>query len=324
MKNDDDVAAHNGQGQHAETPSEIPKHGWINIIKRVYASMNQKNLSVIAAGVAFYGMLSIFPALVVLVALYGFLADPATVQHEINAIHGIVPGEAQNIISKYLESLVHSSNSKLGFSLILGLLIALWSARNAAVSLIEALNITYEESEKRNFLRFQAVAMGMTIAAILFAVLALVLIAAVPAALAFLPFSAELKIVASLMRWPLLIAIVVVSLSAIYRFAPSRREAKWRWVTWGSVFATALWVAGSIAFSFYVSKFGSYDKTFGSLGAVVVLLTWFYLSAYVVLLGGSLNAEMERQTARDTTHGPEKPMGRRGAMMADTVAQPQA
>ena len=309
-----------GQGQSAETPSEIPKRGWWSILERVYSSLKTKNLSILAAGVAFFAMLSVFPALAALVAIYGLLADPATVQRQINEIHGLIPGEAQNVIATYLKSLVGSNSSKLGLSLIGSIAIAFWSARAGTVSLMQALNVTYEEEEKRGLIRFQAVAMGMTVAAVLFAIVALTLVAAVPAVIQFLPFSRKLKIVGVVAPWPILVALVAVGLAATYRFAPSRREAKWRWVSWGGVLATLLWLVASVGFSLYVAKFGSYDKTFGSLGAIVVLLTWLYLSAYSILLGACLNAEMEHQTARDTTSGAEKPMGQRGAKMADTVA----
>jgi membrane protein len=309
------------RGHRATKPSDIPKAGWWSILKRVYKSTNEKNLSVLAAGVAFYGLLSLFPALVVLVAVYGIFADPQTVQHEINAIRGIIPAEAQSVITTYLKSLVSSSSSKLGFSLVLGLVIALWSARSGTVTLMEALNITYEEEEKRGFIKFQVVAFGMTLAAIVFAIVALVLVAAIPALVEFLPLGNFVKIIGVILPWPILIGIMVFALAATYRFAPSRQDAKWRWVTWGSIVATALWILASILFSVYVANFGSYDKAFGSLGAVVVLLTWFYISAYVVLIGACLNAEMERQTARDTTTGAEQPMGNRGARMADTVAR---
>jgi membrane protein len=310
----------NGGGQSAPTPSQIPKAGWWSICKRVYASLNSKNLSILAAGVAFFAMLSIFPALAALVALYGLIADPGTVQQQIHAIHGIIPGEAQQVIETYLKSIVASNSSKLGIGLIVSVLIALWSSRAGTVSLIQALNITYEEPEKRGFVRYQAVAIGITITAIVSAIIALTLVAAVPAVMRFLPFSDYAKTAGYAVTWIVLFVLVSIGLAAAYRFMPSREEPKWRWVSWGGIIATLIWVAASAAFSLYVAKFGSYDKTFGSLGAVVVLLTWLYLSAYVVLLGACFNAEMERQTARDTTTGAEKPMGQRGAKMADTVA----
>jgi membrane protein len=310
----------NGEGHSAPTPSQIPKAGWWGICKRVYASLNSKHISILAAGIAFYAMLSIFPALAALVALYGLIADPATVQQHIHAIHGIIPGEAQQVIETYLKSIVTSNSSKLGIGLIVSVLIATWSARAGTVSLIQALNVTYEEPEKRGFIRFQAVALGITVAAIVSAIIALTLVAAVPAVMRFLPLSDYAKTAGYAGTWIILMVLVSMGLAATYRFMPSRQEPRWRWVSWGGGIATLIWVATSAAFSVYVAKFGNYDKNFGSLGAVVVLLTWFYLSAFVVLLGACFNAEMERQTACDTTTGAERPMGERGAKMADTVA----
>ena len=310
----------NGRGHSAVTPREIPKAGWWNILNRVYASLTNKNISILAAGVAFYAMLSIFPALAAVIAIYGLLADPATVQHEINAVHGIVPGEAQKLIETYLKSLVSTSSSKLGVGLVVSVAIALWSARSGIVTLIEALNMAYEEREKRGVVRFQALAIAMTIAAIVFAFIALTLIAVLPPAMRFLPIGENLKVIGFIIPWLVLVVLVSIGLAAAYRYLPSRENAKWRWVSWGGVAATIIWILASVGFSLYVAKFGNYDKSFGSLGAVIVLLTWLYLSAYVVLAGACLNAEMEHQTARDTTTGPEEPMGKRGAKMADTVA----
>jgi membrane protein len=313
-------------GHRAATPERIPGAGWWQILKRVYHSNNNKNLSLLAAGIAFYGMLAIFPALAALVAIYGLLADPAAIQHEIAAIRGIIPPGAQKLIVGYLTSLATTNSSKLSIGLVVSVVVALYYARSATVSLIEALNVTYEEEEKRGTIRFESVELLITAGAVVFIVVALLLIAALPAALAFLPLSGSAKIIGSIVPWPILIAMMAAGLAAIYRFAPSRREARWRWVSWGAVVASALWIAGSVGFSFYVSRFGNYGKTFGALGAVVVLLTWLYLTAYAILLGACLDAEMERQTAKDTTSPPEKPMGRRGAKMADTVAhdeQPQ-
>jgi membrane protein len=310
----------NAKGHLAETPRDIPASGWWSILKRVYASLSSKNISVLAAGVAFYAMLAIFPALAAIVAIYGLVSDPATVQREINAVHGIIPAEAQKLIATYLKSIATSSSSKLSISLIVSLLVALYSAWSGTVALVASLNITYEETEKRGLLRYQIVTVGMTIAAIIAFIIALTLIAAVPAVMQFVPFPPRLKFIGYAITWLILIILTAIGLASLYRFAPSRREAKWRWVSAGGIVATLLWLAVSAGFSLYVARFGDYDKTFGSLGAAVVLLTWLYISAYVVLLGGCLNAEMERQTARDTTRPPDKPMGRRGAKMADTVA----
>jgi membrane protein len=315
-----DPAVNNHAGQRADSPGEIPLRGWRSILQRVYASLADKNVSILAAGVAFYGMLSIFPALGALLSVYGLMADAGTVRRQISEVHGIIPAEAQKLIGEYLQSITASSSAKLGLGVIAGVLIALWSARAGAVTLIQALNIVNEEKEKRGIIGFEAMAVAMTVVGILFGAMTLTLIAAVPGVLQFLALPKSLEFIGYVAPWPLLIALMSLGLAALYRFAPSRREPKWRWVSWGGVAATLLWIVASAGFSVYVGKFAHYDKTFGSLGAVVVLLTWFYLSAYVVLLGACLNAEMERQTARDTTHSPERPLGQRGAKMADTVA----
>jgi membrane protein len=307
-------------GHQADSPDQIPLRGWRGILRRVYASLAGKNVSMLAAGVAFYGLLSIFPALGAVLSVYGLIADAGTVQRQITKVHGIMPAEAQKLIADYLQSITASSSAKLGFGLIVGVLIALWSARAGTVTLIQALNIVNEEKEKRGLIRFEAMAVGMTVAGIIVGVMSLTLIAAVPGVLHFLALPRSLEFIGYAAPWPLLIVLMSLGLAALYRFAPSRREPRWRWVSWGGVAATLLWILASAGFSLYVGKFAHYDKTFGSLGAVVVLLTWFYLSAYVVLLGACLNAEMERQTARDTTHSPERPLGQRGAKMADTVA----
>jgi membrane protein len=288
--------ATDGYGHGADRPRDIPTPGWWNILKWVFADVGRKNLSIIAAGVAFYGILSIFPALAVVVAIYGFVADPAVVQHQISAIQGVLPGEARKLILDQLQAIVTAPRSKLGLGLIVGLAVALWYIQSAVVTLITALNIAYEEEEKRSLLRVQLGAIAMTIGAVIFSIVALAMVAVIPVIIDFLPFPQGWKTTISLVRWPILASLVAVGLAAVYRLGPSRTCPKWRWVSWGATLATGLWILGSMAFSIYVSKFGNYDKAFGSLGAVVILLTWFYLSAFVILLGASLNAELEHQT----------------------------
>jgi membrane protein len=296
----------NGQDCRAAAPHDISEQGWWSILKRVYADLDNKNISVLAAGIAFYAMLSIFPALAVVIAVYGMLANPATVQHLTGALHGIVPGEAHKLITDYLQALISSNHSRLGIGLVIGFLVALWSAQYGSATLMESLNVIYGEQEKRGALRFYLISFALTLAAMVFAVIAVTLIAAVPAMMQLLRLSEKAKIIGALAPWPILLVFVAVGLAAVYRFAPCRREPQWRWVSWGSVGATILWITASAAFSFYVAKFNSYEKAFGSLGAVFVLLTWLYLSAYAVLLGACLNAEMERQVAKATTINRQK------------------
>lgn len=319
MKTGAPRAADDARGRRAERPSDIPRRGWRDILLRIKDAVSGKSLSLVAAGAAFYAFLAIPSAIAALVSLYGLMADPAEVRRQVDAMRGVVPGEAVGLLSDQLKALTSHSNKTLGIGLVLSVLVALWSAKSATTSMMSALNIAFEESEKRGILRYYATAFALTFSMIVLAILALGLIAVLPAALGVLPLGDTGKAVASIMRWPVLVVLIMAALAVIYRFGPSREQPRWRWVSWGAAAAVLLWIAGSALFSVYVGEFASYDKSYGSLGAVVVLLMWLYLSAYAVLLGAELNAEIEHQTARDTTTGREQPMGRRGAKVADTL-----
>jgi membrane protein len=310
-----------GVGREAEHPTEIPGHGWKRVLARVKDRTLRDNLSIIAAGVAFYAFLAIPSALTALVALYGLAFNPADVQRQLVALHGVMPAEAVQLVTQQLKAVTSQPQTSLGIGLIVALLVAIWGARSAMSTFITALNIAYGEEERRSFFRFQAMAFGLTGLAVVFAVLSIALIGVLPAAIDFLPFGSFGKTIASVVRWPVLLVLMTIGLAAIYRYAPSRKEAKWRWVSWGATVATVLWIAGSALFSVYVGEFASYDKTYGSVGAVVVLMMWLYVSAFAVLLGAELNGEMEHETARDTTTGAPSPIGRRGAWAADNVAE---
>jgi membrane protein len=312
---------HAGHGHEAAQPSDIPSRGWKQVVMRVFARISLDNLSIIAAGVAFYAFLAIPSALTALVALYGLAFDPQDVQRQIASLNGAMPGAAVQLIGQQLQTVTSQPQSTLGVGFIVALLVAMWGARSAMSTFITALNVAYAEDEKRGFFRFQAAAFALTALAVVFAVLSIALIAVLPAAINFLPFGDFGKTVASVIRWPVLFVLVILGLAVIYRYAPSREEPKWRWVSWGAGVATVLWIAGSALFSIYVGQFASYNKTYGSLGAVVVLMMWLYVSAFAVLLGAELNAELEHQTARDTTTGRPRPMGQRGAWAADTVTK---
>jgi membrane protein len=310
-----------GRGHDADQPHDIPWPGWKQLLIRVKDQLAHDNISIIAAGVAFYAFLAIPSALTALVALYGLAFNPADVAHQLAALNGVMPSEAVQFIGQQLQTVTSKPSSTLGIGFVVALLVAIWGARSGMSTFITALNIAYREEERRGFVRFQAAALGLTALAVVFTVVSIALVAILPAAIDLLPFGSLGKTVASAVRWPVLLAAMMVGLAAIYRYAPSRREAKWRWVSWGAAGATLLWLAGSVLFSVYVGEFASYNQTYGSLGAVVVTMMWLYFSAFAVLLGAELNAEMEHQTARDTTTGPAKPMGRRGAWAADTVAE---
>ncbi len=313
--------AGNGRhGRHADEPEQLGWRGWRDVLVRVFGNIGRDNVSLMAAGVGFYALLSLAPTFTGLVALYGLMFDRHAVAEQVASLEGMVPAEARRVIAEQLTTIVDRSPQGLGIGLVISMALALWGANSGTSALMQALNVAYGEREKRSMLLYYGQALLMTFALIVFGIIALLLVAILPAIFGFLPLGDLGKEVVSAARWPLLVLFWTTGLAAIYRYAPSRSEPRWSWVSWGAVAATVLWVIGSALFSIYVGEFATYDKTYGSLGAVVVLLMWFWLSAFAILLGAELNAEMERQTVRDTTDPPRKPLGWRGAYAADTVA----
>lgn len=307
-------------GHEAGAPSEIPARGWWAVAKRVAGNVSKHRLLTEAAAITFYALLALFPALAALVSLYGLVADPATISDHLQAASGVVPGGGMQIITDQVRSLASNSGKALGFGAVLGIATSLWSANQATKALFDALNVVYDETEKRGFVLRTAVTLAFTVGGIVFVLLAMAAVVALPVLLDFVGLGWITDLLLRVLRWPVLLVALAALLACIYRFGPSREKARWQWVTWGGAFAAVTWVLGSFAFSWYVSSFGSYNKTYGSLGAAVGFLTWIWLSATIVLTGGELNAEMEHQTTRDTTTGPEQSPGRRGATKADAVA----
>jgi membrane protein len=307
-----------GRGRHADKPSDVSKPGWLDILWRTKKEISDDNLSIVAAGVAFYAFLAVVPSFAAIVAVYGLVSNPSQVAHQIELLARVVPSEVLPLLHQQLTRIT-SHTQAAGISAIVGFVLALYSSANATKALITGLNIAYGESERRSFLKLTGIAFVLTIGGIVGAVLGVALVAVLPSLLAHVPIARSTGNVLNWLRWPVLVIGFVTALAMMYRYGPSRRDAKWRWVSWGAATATLLWLLASAAFSLYVSKFGSYDKTYGSLGAVVVFLMWLYLSAFVILIGAELNSEMERQTEKDTTVGPPKPIGQRGARSADTV-----
>ena len=312
-----DDAHEPGRGRHAEEPHQLPARGWLDILSRTGKRISTDNATIVAAGVAFYAFVAVVPALAATIGIYGLISDPGAVSRQITSFAGVLPHEVLPLIEQQLKR-ISSNTGAAGFSAILGLLIAIYSSAGATKALIQGLNICYGEQEKRSFIRLNLIALVMTFGAIIGALLAISLVAVLPAVLQHLSFGLKIDNVLSYARWPVLLLGFVTGLSFLYRYGPSRRDAKWAWVTWGAA-AAVLWVAASALFSLYVAKFASYDKTYGSLGAIVVFLMWLWLSALSVLVGAELNAEMERQTLKDTTAGTPRPLGDRGADAADTV-----
>jgi membrane protein len=309
------------RGRAADAPSEIPAPGWRDVLLRVRQQISEDNISMIAAGVAFYGLLAIFPAITAFVSIWGLVADPAQVEQQFAAVEGIVPADAWALLNEQLRSVASSTSASLGWGVALGILVALWSAGAGVRALISALNIAYDEDEKRGFIKLYAVGFLLTVCLIVGAVLALIVIVAVPVALQFLPLGGLSSTLISVLTWLVMAAIVVFGLGVLYGYGPSRSPAQLRWITWGAIAAAILWLLASLLFQVYVANFANYTATYGSLGAVIALLMWLWVSAFVVLLGAELNAEMEHQTRKDTTTGPEKPLGARGAYVADHVGE---
>jgi membrane protein len=309
-----------GAGHRAERPQDIPARGWWQILKRVAGKFNDDRAMTEAAGVTFYGLLALFPALAALVSLYGLFANPVTVETTLSSLDTVLPGGGADIVTAQVHSLASKSGTALSVGLVVGLAISLWSANSATKALFDALNVVYEQRETRSYVRRTLLSLAFTLAGLVFVLLALAAVVVLPAVLNVVGLRDVVEALLRWLRWPLLLVVMSLILAAIYRYGPDRRHARWRWLSWGSVGASVVWIAFSLLFSWYVSNFGSYNKTYGSLGAAIGFMTWIWLSATIVLVGAEVNAELEHQTARDTTIGPGRPIGRRGATKADTVA----
>lgn len=315
------AARERGRGRQADRPSEIPKAGWRDILLRTWEEMGKDHVSMVAAGVGFYGLLAIFPAITAVISIWGLMFDPLTIVDQIEQLGGLLPQDAQAVISEQAASIAEGAGTGASLAAIGGILLALYSAMKGVKSLIEGLNIIYDEDEQRGFVKLNLVAFILTLALVFIVIGTLGLLVAWPALVGAFGFSSFVQTLIEWLRWPLLAVVAVLGMAILYRYAPSRDRPKWRWVSWGAVIATVLWVAGSIGLSIYMSYFGNYNETYGTLGAAIVLLTWFWLSAFVVLMGAELDSEIEHQTARDSTVGGREPMGQRGAHVADTVGE---
>jgi membrane protein len=307
------------RGRAATRPSEIPAAGWRDILTRVKTEIGSDHVSLVAAGLAMYALLAVFPALAAAVAIYGVFASPADVVQHMQAFSAILPPGTWDIFSKQLQTLAGQAQTSLTLTAIGSVLVTLWSARAGMTALMTATNIAYAEAEKRGFFHQTLLSLVFTVGAVFGFLIVLAVGIVLPLALKVFGVGGGLQLLAGALRWVVLWAFATVGLAILYRYAPSRRPAQWRWVMWGSVVAATLWALASVVFALYVGHFASYGKTYGALGGVIALLMWFYISSFTVVVGAEINAEMERQTRRDTTEGPEKPMGSRGAYAADTV-----
>jgi membrane protein len=319
----DPRAVDNGQqGRQAEAPQQIPPKGWMAIAKRTAKEVKADQVPLLGAGVAFYALLSLFPAIIAGVSIYGLVADPQTVRDQIDKLTRMLSPETAKILGQQISQITSSAGGALGVATVVGILTALWSASSGMKALITGVNLAYDEGETRKFVKLRGLSILLTLGAMLLLTVAGATIAGFPPIADNLPVA--LQWVVSILRFVVLAVLLILGLAVLYRYAPNRDEPKWTWVSWGSVVATVLWVLASIGFSIYVNSFGNYNKTYGALAGIIILMFWLYLTAVIVLVGAELNTEMELQTARDTTKGPEQPMGERGGHAADHVAEAPA
>jgi len=313
--------ADRGRGRHADTPWTIPPAGWKDIAWRTAKETIDDDVVAVARGVAFSGMLALFPALAAFVSIYGLFADVAAAREHLAALTGFVPASALTMIGDQMVRIAAANDAGLSATAVLGILVSVWSANAGIKALFRGLNIAFEEKEKRSFLKLHLATLAFTVGGVVFFALAAAAIIGVPVAFEFFGAQGVLPLFAAL-RWPALLAVTVVGLGLLYRFGPSREDARWDWISPGALAAAVLWMAASGLFSWYLTSVADYEATYGSLGAVFGLMVWMWLSAVVILFGAEINAEVEHQTARDSTTGPPEPLGQRGAAMADEIGRP--
>jgi membrane protein len=309
------------RGRQARKPSDLPARGWKDVALRVKDEIKEDRVPLISAGVAFYAMLALFPALTAFISVYGLVADPEQVQQQIDEAAGFLEGGAGQLISEQAQAIAQAGGAALTTGFAVSLVAALWSASSGVHGLMQALTVANNEPETRGFVKRRALALGLTLAGILVLAIAIGVIVVLPVMMNQIGLGGAGELAVRILRWPLLAVVAMVAIATMYRYGPDRDKPQWRWVSWGAVLATVLWVLASIGFSVYVQNFGNYNETYGALGAVIVLLLWLFISAFIVVLGAEVNAEMEHQTATDTTVGDERPMGQRDAEVADHLGQ---
>lgn len=309
-----------GRGREAVSPWHIPRAGWKDILWRAYEQVIANRLLAVAAGVVFYGLLALFPAITALVSLYGLFADSSTISRHVSLLSGVLPAGGLSIVQEQVTRIANGG-AHLGVAFIISLAIALWSANAGMKAIIDALNVAYDETERRGLVRLNLISLGFTVGAIVTMLLAVSSVVVFPLVMSRFGIASVPEIATRLLRWPALLVLVLLGLALLYRFGPSRRNPRWRWVSVGSLFAAVAWLIGSTLLSWYLANFADYNATYGSLGAGIGLMMWLWLSAIVILLGAVLNSEIEHQTAEDTTVGRRRPLGARGAAMADRVGK---
>ncbi|UYF98978.1 YihY/virulence factor BrkB family protein [Halomonas sp. GD1P12] len=310
------------RGRRAKTPEEIPTPGLLDVCWRVVRAARRNRLTMLAAGTAFYALLALFPTIAAVISLWGLLFDPVEAAQQLYEISRFMPPDAANLIDQQAEQVIENTEAGNFMAAMIGLAIAMLIASKGVAVLVVGLNVVYGESEKRPFLRRTVLLTLLTFGLIAMTLISLGFIALIPMAVESLAIDAPLNNLINWLRWPALLIITSFLITLLYRFAPYRRKPRWEWLNYGTLFATLTWLLGSAALSLYVGHFTTFSEVYGSLGAVVAMMMWFWMSAFLVLFGAELNCELERQTVKDTTVGRSRPLGEREAFAADTVGVP--
>lgn len=315
MSNRENIS--NKKGRYAEKPSQIPKEGWKEIAFRIKNELANDHISIVSAGVAYYFFVALFPTLIAAISIYGLVVDPAQVQQQMNQIAGFLPEQATQMISDILENVAGQTEETLSWGFGLSIFLSLWFAHNGTSAVFEGVNIAYNETDERGFFKQNGITLLFTIGGIIAGIICIALVVIFPALVKSINLPSFLETLINWLRWPLLALLIIGALGLIYKIAPDRSNPEFRWLSTGAVTATVLWLVSSLLFSLYVDNFGNYDEMYGSFAAVIILLLWFFITAFIILLGAEINSEMEHQTQKDTTVGEEKPMGERDAYHAD-------
>ncbi|MCM4157742.1 YihY/virulence factor BrkB family protein [Gramella sp. AN32] len=308
------------RGEDAQWPHQIPLPGWLDICKRSFHEMKADHVQIVAAGVAFYFFLAIFPTIIAAISIYSLVLEPGQIQEQISKLSLILPQQAFGMIKDFLEPVILQSKKEIGWGLAVSVLISIWSANKGTSALFQGVNIAYDEIDTRGIIKKNLMTMLFTLSGVVLGFISLLIVIFFPLLIKNFGLNPQVEHVLTWFRWVLLGVILVLTLSMVYKIAPNRRSPRFRWVTWGALLGTLVWLAGSMLFSWYVSNFGSYDDLYGSFAAVAILMLWLFLTAFIVLMGAEINSEMEHQTRYDTTIGLEKPMGERNAYHADRCA----
>ncbi|GAA4314836.1 YihY/virulence factor BrkB family protein [Pontixanthobacter gangjinensis] len=308
------------RGQDAQWPHQIPFTGWKDIGKRVWREMKLDHVQIVSAGVAFYFFLSIFPTIVAAISIYSLVLEPSQIEAQIARLDLFLPEKAFSIITDFLQPIIQQDREGIGWGMVVSILVSIWSANKGTNALFQGVNIAYDELDDRNFFKKNLITLLFTLGGLVLGLLSILVIIFFPLLIDQFGLPAQIENILNWIRWVILGFFLITALSMVYRIAPNRRSPRFRWVSWGALLGTLLWLAGSILFSWYVSNFGSYDDLYGSFAAVAILMLWLFLTAFIVLMGAEINSEMEHQTRYDTTIGEERPMGERRAYHADRCA----